>query len=216
MATTNYGLPTFNGAEADKPIQFESTITQGFQKIDQIMKENADASGPVPEIAENVGKINTQLQAMAHSIQDGINTQLNSYAPITVPHGINFSGNFDSYKNGLMLVVYGLGYITGDIPKNTVIMKFAGNPCNAPAANTSLLNNILIPFFTTGTADIGYIRSTVSYNGVDTVVTITSQVNGPASGTYKDVLFNLILPISNTITTGVEASDIDVGNERGA
>lgn len=216
MATTNYGLPTFNGAEADKPIQFESTITQGFQKIDQIMKENADASGPVPEIAENVGKINTQLQAMAHSIQDGINTQLNTYVPITVPDGINFLGTMNSYKNGLMLIIYGLGYITDQIPANTVIMKITGNPCNAPAANTELLSNIIVPILTTGTADIGYTRVTVTYNGVDTVVTIKSVVNGPASGTYKDLLFNLIIPISNTITTGVEASDIDVGNERGA
>lgn len=216
MATTNYGLPTFNGAEADKPIQFESTITQGFQKIDEVMKNNADAAAPVSEIAENVGKINTRLQAMAHSIQDGINTQLNTYVPITVPKGINFSGNFDSYKNGLMLVIYGLGYITGDITEHTVIMKIAGNPCNAPAAHTNLLSNILIPIFTTGTADIGYTRTTVSYNGVDTVVTINGAVNSPASGTYKDVLFHLIIPISNTITTGVEASDIDVGNERGA
>lgn len=216
MATTNYGLPTFNGAEADKPIQFESTITQGFQKIDQIMKENADASAPVPEITENVGKINTQLQAMAHSIQDGINTKLNIYVPITVPDGINFTGDFDSYKNGLMLIIYGLGYVTGHISANTVIMKFAGNPCNAPAANTNLLSNIVVPIFTTGTADIGYGRVTVTYNGVDTVVTINGEVNAPASGTSKDLLFNLIIPISNTITTGVEASGIDVGNERGA
>ena len=32
MATENYGLPTFDGENATKPIQFKSTITQGFRK----------------------------------------------------------------------------------------------------------------------------------------------------------------------------------------
>lgn len=65
MATTNYGLPTFNGAEADKPIQFESTITQGFQKIDEVMKNNADAVAPVADLSTVVDQLNDRIPSTA-------------------------------------------------------------------------------------------------------------------------------------------------------
>ena len=79
MATENYGLPTFDGENATKPIQFKSSITQGFQKIDEVMKANETAAGPVENLTSVVSGINTEL----NSIKSFLQSLFNSLEPLS-------------------------------------------------------------------------------------------------------------------------------------
>lgn len=72
MATINYGLPTFDGDQADQPIQFKSTITQGFQKIDQVMKQNEEAAAPVSEIETEIENLTNMLSAVSNRLETAI------------------------------------------------------------------------------------------------------------------------------------------------
>lgn len=116
MATTNYGLPTFNGAEADKPIQFESTITQGFQKIDEVMKNNADAVAPVADLSTVVDQLNDRIPA---------NTKLlpfmafNSGMTMTSPHFNNAA--MSCWYNGINLSCIVSGSLLSDIAANDIL-----------------------------------------------------------------------------------------------
>lgn len=83
MSTVNYGLPTFNGENADKPIQFESTITQGFVKIDEVMKANADAAAPVGGLTNVVDQLNSRIPANTKLLPF---MSLNSGMTMTAPH----------------------------------------------------------------------------------------------------------------------------------
>lgn len=117
MATTNYGLPTFNGAEADKPIQFESTITQGFQKIDEVMKNNADAAAPVADLANAVNQLNDRIPTNFNVIPI-----ITSDSGLTIEHpAIEGSPIQHSWFNGLELHLYIRGQLNTDLASGTVI-----------------------------------------------------------------------------------------------
>lgn len=116
MATTNYGLPTFNGAEADKPIQFESTITQGFQKIDEVMKNNADAVAPVADLTTMVDQLNDRIPANTKLLPF---MSLNSGMTMTAPHLIN--PGMSCWYNGVNLSCIVAGTLSSSIEANGII-----------------------------------------------------------------------------------------------
>lgn len=118
MATTNYGLPTFNGADADKPIQFESTITQGFQKIDEVMKNNADAVAPVADLSTVVDQLNDRIPSTAQflpmSTSDStISINANKFKGSPVKH---------AWYNGILLHIYVGGQLNVALSANDTIV----------------------------------------------------------------------------------------------
>lgn len=117
MATVNYGLPTFNGENADKPIQFESTITAGFQKIDEVLKNNADAAAPVADLTTVVDQLNDRIPTNFNVIP--IITSDNG---LTIEHpSIEGSPVQHSWFNGLELHLYIRGNLNSDLASGTVI-----------------------------------------------------------------------------------------------
>lgn len=103
MATENYGLPTFDGENATKPIQFKSTITQGFQKIDEVMKANETAAGPVGNLSTTVSNINNQVKTHETAIA-ALNNPTLTRIPITISSSAimgspNQPTNFDVVSN---------------------------------------------------------------------------------------------------------------------
>ena len=117
MATTNYGLPTFNGAEADLPIQFESTITQGFQKIDEVMKNNADAVAPVADLTNAVNQLNDRIPTNFNVIPI-----ISTDSGLIVEHpAIEGSPLRHAWFNGLEMHLYIRGNLNTDLAAGTVI-----------------------------------------------------------------------------------------------
>lgn len=131
MATVNYGLPTFDGENATKPIQFKSTITQGFQKIDEVMKANETAAGPVEELSNVVTQLNEKIEAVASAI-NAINAQT-SYRPAltAVSNSALFAyGRVNAILNDGVYIYYEIsfnGKSGGSIPKGTIMATATGD-----------------------------------------------------------------------------------------
>lgn len=131
MATVNYGLPTFDGENATKPIQFKSTITQGFQKIDEVMKANETAAGAVEELSNVVTQLNEKIEAVASAI-NAINAQT-SYRPTltAVSDAAHFAyGRVSDILNDGVYIYYEIsfnGISGGSIPKGTIMATATGD-----------------------------------------------------------------------------------------
>lgn len=131
MATENYGLPTFDGENATKPIQFKSTITQGFQKIDEVMKANETAAGPVEELSNVVTQLNEKIEAVASAI-NAINAQT-FYTPAltAVTDAEHFAyGRVSAILNDGVYIYYEIsfnGISGGSIPKGTIMATATGD-----------------------------------------------------------------------------------------
>lgn len=121
MATTNYGLPTFDGDQADQPIQFKSTITQGFQKIDQVMKQNEEAAAPVSAIETEIESIQSMLQAMSTRLESVV-AKLSPMGVLTAPPAWSADPDFGSSQllpissNG----IYDQYYLYGTLDSGTI------------------------------------------------------------------------------------------------
>lgn len=131
MATENYGLPTFDGNNATKPIQFKSTITQGFQKIDEVMKANETASGPVEELSNVVTQLSNKLDAVTAAI-NAVNAQT-SYRPAltAVSDSAHFTyARVNAILNDGVYIYYECtfeGVLGAAIPKGTLLATASGD-----------------------------------------------------------------------------------------
>lgn len=184
MATTNYGLPTFNGAEADKPIQFESTITQGFQKIDEVMKNNADAVAPVADLSTVVDQLNDRIPA---------NTKLlpfmsfNSGMTMTSPHFNNAA--MSCWYNGINLSCVVAGSLLSDIAANDILATVSlseGDITNIP-------DNQIFPIIAKVIEDTHEVGFTWGYSmKKDATIEFHSSITLNTSY-YRDVMMYAVL-----------------------
>lgn len=158
MATTNYGLPQFNGEFATQPIQFRTTITDGFNKIDEVMKQNEEAAAPVAEMQTEIEGIQTQINNLkVVPAIEVTNLQMNA-----VNHFLNLEFTSPDFAFFFVEVNYnpGTGFSEGDR-----IAKISGNPFSltretsvyALSISRDAVNNIV--------NDVGYI--TLNLNVID-------------------------------------------------
>lgn len=201
MATTNYGLPTFNGAEADKPIQFESTITQGFQKIDEVMKANETAAGPVENLTSVVSGINTEL----NSIKSFLQSLFNSLEPLSraasgaeifsasanLPSGISIN-QLHTVRVGLITVIFLSMYQSERISSGETIAVAEGNIFNLRENQNFRFDGHRHIVKTSGGAYVseGYARIMLSYHSSDDkTYLVTHDMNAPSSGERTYLFF---------------------------
>lgn len=135
MATENYGLPTFDGENATKPIQFKSTITQGFQKIDEVMKNNADAAAPVADLTNVVNQLNNRIPSTAQFLP-----MATSDSTISVDVS-KFKGNPTKYAcyNGILLHVYVGGQLNVALSAHDTIVTITDSDHSFAAIPDSLV-----------------------------------------------------------------------------
>lgn len=184
MATTNYGLPTFNGAEADKPIQFESTITQGFQKIDEVMKNNADAAAPVADLTTMVDQLNDRIPANTKFLPF---MSLNSGMTMTTPNLAE--PNMSCWYNGVNLSCIVEGTLASSIDANGIVATVSlseGDITNIP-------NNQIFPIIAKipgGTRESGFTWGYSMKNG--TMIEFHTSLKLDTAS-YRDVIMYAVL-----------------------
>lgn len=126
MATTNYGLPQFNGEFATQPIQFRTTITDGFNKIDEVMKQNEEAAAPVAEMQTELTNIQTSLNAMktySNVFPDFVKENNNIFNARNLT-GIRNDGVYSSF------LLYYRTIANTAAPTGSHLGHFNGNPFN--------------------------------------------------------------------------------------
>lgn len=189
MATENYGLPTFDGENATKPIQFKSTITQGFQKIDEVMKANETAAGPVEGLGTVVQGISENVKALG----DAVNS-MNTYTSFKPGFTLDNVGTlFDSvyvnpyYNDGIYVVYRVVINIKTNtrISNNSVFAHCEGDPFNIKNAT------IYLPV-------LALFRSGTSIQRVETGFRITATYDSSNNQTNLKVNAD-INPDANTI-----------------
>lgn len=193
MATENYGLPTFDGENATKPIQFKSTITQGFQKIDEVMKENENAAAPVGDLVNTINELNNKVNSLSKIVYDMNNQTRNRPSFKTISDSSLFLGDirFGGLCNDGIYINYEIYAVTAEgvtIPANTVVAEADGNVFNL-TDNMVFERNIFGERIDSSsysvTRSINSFRMTISYDSVQdkTVVKITTKVEG-SSGNF--------------------------------
>lgn len=210
MATTNYGLPTFNGAEADKPIQFESTITQGFQKIDEVMKANETAAEPVGDLSTTVAEIDSELK----SIKAFIQSLSESLEPLSrrasgnelfsvsqdLPSGLSIN-QLHTVRVGLITVIFLSMYQSTAIHSGESIAVADGNIFNLQADYNFRFDGHRHIVKSIGGAYVseGYARVILSYHSSDNKThLITFDMNEPDAGERAYLFF--CIPVTPILT----------------
>lgn len=193
MATVNYGLPTFDGAEATKPIQFKSSITQGFQKIDEVMKANETAAGPVENLTSVVSDINTEL----NSIKSFLQSLFNSLEPLSkaassaeifsasenLPSGISIN-QLHTVRVGLITVIFLSMYQRERTSSGDTIAVAEGNIFNLRENQNFRFDGHRHVVKTSGGSYVseGYARIILSYHSSDDkTYLLTYDMNAPSS-----------------------------------
>ena len=201
MATTNYGLPTFNGAEADKPIQFESTITQGFQKIDEVLKNNADAVAPVSDLTDTVSAINSELSSIKTFLQslseslEPLSRPANGAELFTasenLPSGIAIN-QLHTVRVGLITVIFLSMYQSQRITSGETVAVAEGNIFNLRENQNFRFDGHRHVVKTSGGAYVseGYARIILSYHSSDNkTYLLTYDMNAPSSDERSYLFF---------------------------
>lgn len=198
MATVNYGLPTFDGENATKPIQFKSSITQGFQKIDEVMKANETAAGPVENLTSVVSGINTEL----NSIKSFLQSLFNSLEPLSkaasgaeifsasanLPSGIAIN-QLHTVRVGLITVIFLSMYQSEMVSAGQTIAVAEGNIFNLREDQNYRFDGHRHIVKTVGGAYVseGYARIMLSYHSSDNkthLVTYDMNAHNPGERAY--------------------------------
>lgn len=215
MATENYGLPTFDGENATKPIQFKSTITQGFQKIDEVMKANETAAGPVEELGIVVQGISENVTALG----DSVNT-MNVYQSFKPGFTVDNVGTlFDSvyvnpYTNDGIYIPYRVVVnikVNTTIINNSIFAHCEGDPFNIK--NATIYAPVLA-IYRSGTTinrlETGF-RITVNYNSSSnqTILAINADINPSENAIQLWCELRMRNPVSLNINVPSAAIDPD-------
>lgn len=191
MATENYGLPTFDGENATMPIQFKSTITQGFQKIDEVMKINADGLTALNSLPSSVTEISRTLENLKVTVSNIITALQPTTRPASgaelftvstnLPNGITVN-QLHSVRVGLINVIFLSFYQVGTVLSGGTIAEATGNVFNlAPDQNFRFDGHRHI-VNTSGGAYVGegYGRIMLSYHSSDSkTYLVTYDMNDP-------------------------------------
>lgn len=210
MATTNYGLPTFDGENATKPIQFKSAITQGFQKIDEVMKSNETAAGPVGDLTTTVAEIDSELKSIKAFIQSlsesleplSRNASSNELFSVSenLPSGLSIN-QLHTVRVGLITVIFLSMYQSARISSGSSIAIADGNIFNLRADSNFRFDGHRHVVKSSGGAYVseGYARLILSYHSSDNKTRlVTYNMNEPGAGERAYLFF--CIPVTPILT----------------
>lgn len=168
MATQHYNLPTFDGAQADQPINFKTGMTDAFTKIDTQMYANATGIEGKADEAD-LSTLETMVEAMSARIDNltqGLTFQEISGISTNLPC-VSYGNMIGLKDNNMAIVKEGIrfndaqtsaeNYLLDNSRPLNRISSIDSNVFNLPVATINS-NIITGNYFTLAFANLSYYK----------------------------------------------------------